>query len=75
MLNACLYRYRHDIRIRWENVERLDPIRPQAVLASRLSDHNPHRPMPRFTTGKYIVRTLIGKPLALLQQFYWEKLR
>lgn len=75
VLNACLYRYRHDIRIRWENVERLDPIRPQAVLASRLSDHNPHRPMPRFTTGKYIVRTLIGKPLALLQQFYWEKLR
>ena len=69
------YRYRHDIRIRWENVERLDPIRPQAVLASRLSDHNPHRPMPRFTPGKYIVRTLIGKPLALLQQFYWEKLR
>lgn len=74
-LNACLYRYRAQVKIRWENVERIDPFRQQAVIASRLSDKNPHRVTPKYTWGKYLIRTLVGKPLALLQQMYWERRR
>lgn len=74
-LNACLYRYRMQVKFRWENIERIALFRQQAVIASRLSDSNPHRVVPKYTLWKYLIRTFAGKPLSLLQQLYWEKRR
>lgn len=73
VLNACLYRYRDQVRIRWENVERIALFGQQAILASRLSDRNPHRLMPRTPFSKFLTRTFVGRPLSSLWQWYREK--
>lgn len=75
VFNVCLYRCRDQVRIRWENVERIALFGRQAFQASRLSDRNPHRVMPRTPFSKFLTRTFAGRPLSSLRQWYWEKKR
>lgn len=75
ILNACLYRFRKDICIHWENLERVNPFRPQAFIASRISDRDPNHRASRLTVRKFLTRTFLGRPMFQLEQYYWEKKR
>ncbi len=72
ILSTILFRYRHIVALRWENFEYLNPYEPQAFIASRISDANPHSHRPEISRNKYLKRKYIGHPLFSMHQRYWE---